>query len=275
MIALNGSLWAEALIFVSTGIETQICVLIIFSLTEERQRKSRLILPAIRMGRKYVYMCRDRNEFAGIFVCAEYSIEDIDPVDRGDWQYVIPVGKSPYGIYRQAVIKGDARRERRASLIITVLMNWDCNGEKKKQGIPGLRWSELIDRVVPRGFDHPTSADRVIQGLVNYGVIKRIEKHVTRNQMQTYYSIDDGAAFASAVSPSFVEQVPHRFNEKEHRVIGDTYRLYVQAEAGRRVMERNNLTAEWVAECEKLALEPVITQNMWAAAIDRDDEDSD
>ena len=149
MISLNESLWAEALIFVSTGIETQICVLILFSLTEERQRKSRSILPAIRMGRKYVYMCRDRNEFAGIFVCAEYSIEDIDPVDRGDWQYVIPVGKSPYGIYRQAVIKGDARRERRASLIITVLMNWDCNGEKKKKWIPGLRCSELIDRVVP------------------------------------------------------------------------------------------------------------------------------
>ena len=93
--------------------------------------------------------------------------------------------------------------------------------------------------------------------------------------MQTFYSIDDGAAFASAVSPSFVEQVPHRFNEKEHRVIGDTYRLYVQAEAGSRVMERNNLTAEWVAEWEKRAPEPVITQNMWAAAIERDDEDSD
>jgi len=202
-------------------------------------------------------------------------MEVIDPVDPGDWQYVIPVGKSPYGIYRQAVIKGDARRERRASLIISVLMRWDSDDKKKKQGIPGLRWSELIDRVVPQGFDHPTSADRVIQGLVKYGVIKRIEKHVTRNQTQTYYSIDDGAAFASAVSPSFIEQIPHRFNEKESRVIGDNYRLYVQAEAGRRVMERNNLTAEWVAECEKLALEPVITQNMWAAAMDCDNEDGD
>lgn len=208
-------------------------------------------------------------------MCAEYSIKIIDSADRLDWHFVVPVHGSPYRIYRQSVIKGDQRRADRAMLIITVLMNWDIDGELRNKGIPGMQWSELIDRVVPLGFNHRTSADRVIQDLVKFGVIKRVEKNVTRNQKRTYYSIDDVAAFSSQVNPAFIEKMPHRLNEKEVCDLADNHRLFIQAEAGRRVLERNKLTAEWVAECKKLALEPVVTENRWPVVMDCDDEEDD
>ena len=175
---------------------------------------------------------------------------------EGDWEHIIPVGPSPYGVFSAAVVKGNRRKKEHVNAILLALRRMERERRDRHEKNIDVPAHELVKAVCPSIIPHQTTAHRLLNQMVKYKVIRK--KHDSRPGImkRVYYQWDP--TWGSQISPDYIDDLPDAFNKN---IVGDTYRLFIQAESARRVLAKHDLIEVWIAECEQMASAAVVARD--------------
>lgn len=158
---------------------------------------------------------------------------------------------TPWIIYLKRKVKRNPRISNYANAILRYLLSFP-KGLPETEEDTWFNTSDIKKALCPTEIPNETTLYRLLDKMAQYEVVRKKVIHPTPASTRTFYQITL-SGIGLPIKPSEWDDPEWLFSSIEKEQMRQYYKLFVQAEAGRRVLIRNGLFSEWIQECVKIA----------------------
>ena len=165
---------------------------------------------------------------------------------------------TPWDIYLRRRVKKNPKIREYADAILVFI--FDQRGytvgdftKTEEDDYPWVNTGDIVKGLCPSAIPHENTCYRLLKAMVTYGVLEKKPKPRSSVGGNTYYRMSPTGGFTTPIPPGRWHENKWGLEPGERIELRSLYKIFVQAEAARRVLISHGLHNEWINLCEAIA----------------------